>query len=74
MTRVVKRVESDDVRVEQRAEDLLPPRKRPENFGRRERRVEEESALDPVEPLPQQAREDQQVIVVDPHKVVLQAP
>ena len=52
--RVVERVESDDVSIQQRPQELLAFGKRPKDFGRWKRAVQEDPARHFVQPAAQQ--------------------
>ena len=69
MSRVVVRVEPDQVRLEHRPQQLLPHRQRPVDLRRRERRVKKEPDLHPRVFLFENGRQRHQVIVLDPDDV-----
>jgi hypothetical protein len=59
-------VEPEEVRAEQAAQDLLAPRQDAEDLGGGEGDVQEEADARVGQPLTQQARDEQQLIVVNP--------
>ena len=71
MARVVKGVEAHHVAVEQRPEEGLPGGEGAEQLTARERAMQEEAQAAGVEPLAEEGRQQHEVVVVDPHVVVL---
>jgi len=82
VARVVERVEADDVRADDALEEPRPVRERAEELGRGEGDVEEEDdarlalgevvrAEHGVRVVGQKAREEHEVVVVDPDRVAL---
>ncbi|CAA7408149.1 unnamed protein product [Spirodela intermedia] len=68
---IVEGVESDEVRVEERPENLLPDGQRPVHLRRREGGVKEEAEFDAVRSPPEEGGEKHKVIVVHPHVVLV---
>ena len=60
---------TDEVGVEHAAQQLLALRERAEDLARGKGAVQKHAAADLVEALAQQRRQDQEVVVVDPHSV-----
>ena len=66
---VVMGVEGDRVGAEQTREQLVPPWEQSEHIGRRERGVEEEGDPGARRCFPKEARQQHEVVVVDPHQI-----
>ncbi|CAA6671491.1 unnamed protein product [Spirodela intermedia] len=68
---VVEGVEADQVRIEQRLQDLLADGERPVDLGGGEGTVQEETHPEAVKPAPEEGGHHHQMVVVDPDVVVL---
>ncbi len=62
-----------EISVEQGAQQLLPLGKGPEDLGGGKGGVQEQAATHAVEALAQKAGQHQQVVVMDPHIVIVHA-
>mmetsp|Transcript_16349 Transcript_16349/g.29150 ORF Transcript_16349/g.29150 Transcript_16349/m.29150 type:complete len:261 (-) Transcript_16349:153-935(-) len=73
MASVVKGVEAQEVGVEQGAKDVLALGEGAEDLRGGEGGVEEQPTADLVETAAEERREDEEVVVVDPNKIVFHA-
>jgi hypothetical protein len=71
VARIVERVETDQVGIQQRAQQLLPTRKRAEQLRRGKGGVQEKAEAHFVKALAEERGQDEQVVVVHPNKVVV---
>ena len=70
---VVVSLESDEIAIGQAAKNLLVLRQRLHDVGRRARRMEKKADLVAMAARAQLARQQHQMIVVDPHDVIFPA-
>lgn len=71
MPGIIKGVKSDQVRIQQRPQDLLSNRQSLVNLRGWEWGMKEKPELHPIEPLPQKCGEDHEMIIMDPNKILI---
>lgn len=71
MAGVIEGMESNKIGIEQTLKDLTADGQGPVDLRRREGAMQEKTELQPIEALPQEGGEDHEVVIVNPHIILI---